>query len=100
MKVTEKRIRPRFAGEERDRRGRRPLAADTLSAIDQAAAEAAAEIAPRIEQMIRDRLEHVGSNIPETWKEGDRSVRGEQELVLVHKPNPPFFGVTTRPVKD
>lgn len=88
MKLTEKRIRPRFAGPGRDRRGRRPLAADTLSEIDQAASEGAGEVAKRIEQMIRDRLEHVASNIPAEGK--------PQELLIVSHPNPPFFGVTTR----
>lgn len=92
MKLNEKRIRPRFAGPGRGRRGRRPLAGETLGEIDQIATEAAAEIAPRIERMIADRLDHVAANIPEQGK--------AQELVVVNRDRPPFFGVTTREIDE
>lgn len=81
-------------------KGRRPIPAGAAAEMETAASEAAAEILPRIEEMIRDRLLHVAEHIPEEWVEGGKLVSGEQELVLDTKASPPFFTVTTRKARE
>lgn len=90
MPVTERTFRPTL-NPGRNQRGRRDVPTPQLDEFESAASEAAQEILPRIEEMIRDRLRHVTENIPE----GD-----EQEVILTSHPTPPFFGVTTRRVKE
>ena len=80
--------------------GRRPISSAAVTEMETAAAAAAAEILPRLEEMIRDRLLHVAEHIPEEWMEGGKLVRGEQEVVLDTKESPPFFTVTTRKVRE
>lgn len=75
----------------RNDHGRRDIPTPVLDEFSVAATEAASEVLPRLQEMIRDRLRHVAENIPE----GD-----EQEVILVTQASPPFFGVTTRRVKE
>lgn len=73
----------------RDEHGRRPVPTAALDEMDQAAVDAAQEVLPTLQEMIRERLRHVAENIP---------VGDTQELILTTHAHPPFFSVTTRRV--